>query len=281
MGMLRGLVHPLRRVAKRTVLHGYVGAVRPIGRAWDAWRGQQRIVVLVYHRVNNQLQDAVTVGVEQFDEQMRYLKNEYPVVRIEDIVHGRVPKDSARPSIAVTFDDGYLDNYENAVPILERYGVPAAFFVSTAMIGSRRGFAHDLRRLGFTLPNMTWDQLRYMRNAGFTIGSHTVTHVNCARTEPAVLRQELQDALETIRRELCTQEVFFAYPYGDRDDITPEAMQLVRDVGYAGCLSAYGGYNRGTVDPFDVLRVGVDNKFDRLAFQARVEGYQLQWWQLS
>ena len=281
MGFLSVCIQPFRRVAKRAVLHGYVDVVRPIGRRLDAWRHQQRIVVLVYHRVNDQIQDAVTVGVRQFEEQMRFLANEYPVVRVEDVIHSRVPSDEHRPVVVVTFDDGYLDNYENAVPILERYKVPAAFFVSTGMIGSRRGFAHDLRRLGFTLPNMTWDQLRYMRDQGFTIGSHTVTHVNCARTDPDVLRTELRSSLETLQRELRLSEVLFAYPYGDRDDITPEALQLVREVGYAGCLSAYGGYNRGKVDPFDVLRVGVDNKFDRLAFRARVEGYQLQWWQLS
>jgi peptidoglycan/xylan/chitin deacetylase (PgdA/CDA1 family) len=96
---------------------------------------------------------------------------------------------------------------------------------------------------------MDWDQLRAMRRWGFTIGSHTVNHIDCATEPEAVVRQELAQSRYTLLRELEVAKPILAYPYGGRLNMTPERLKLVREAGYIGCLSAYGGSNVTEVRP--------------------------------
>lgn len=263
----------LRRLCKDFLFWSYVRVARPPAARWLGWSGHQRIVVLLYHRVSDELRDSLTVGIEQFDAQMEWLARHHQVVSIADIVRGNVPRHNARPVVAVTFDDGYLDNFENAVPILLRHQVPASFFVSTGMIGADQGFPHDLKRLGSALPTMTWDQLRQMHALGFVIGSHTVTHLDCGSADLGAVRRELIESRDALRRNLGLDEVIFAYPFGGRANMNAAALQLVKETGYAGCLSAYGGFIGGQVDPYNVVRAGMASNHTALAFRAALEGF--------
>lgn len=263
----------IRVQAKELLFRGYAGAAGPLPRRLRAWRDRQRIVVLLYHRVNDDMRDSLTIGIEKFDAQMALLARHCRLVDVCDVVAGCVERDSQHPIVAVTFDDGYRDNYEHAVPILLRHRVPAAFFVSTGKIDVDGAFDHDLRRIGHGLPTMTWAQLREMRDAGFTIGSHSVTHLDCGRADLAQVRAELRESKETLVQKLGIERPIFAYPYGGRQNMTPQALDLVRAEGYAGCLSAYGGRNDGAIDPFDVRRVGINDNFTEWSFRARLEGW--------
>ena len=263
----------VRHLIKESVFFCYTRLFRAIPRRLLATANAQRIVVLLYHRVNDDLRDSVTVGIEQFDRQMCYVRQNYHVASIGDVITGKVPRNISRPVICVTFDDGYLDNYVNAVPILLKHKIPAAFFVSTGMMSSDRGFEHDLKKLGKALPNMTWEQIQYMHQLGFTIGSHTVTHINCRKSDPDLVREEILQSKRDLNEKLGMKEIIFAYPFGKKDDINQEILNFVRETGYIGCLSAYGGIIRKTVDPFNILRMGIDFNFTDRAFLARLEGY--------
>lgn len=97
--------------------------------------------VLMYHRVAKEPCDTygIVVSPEHFAEQMAYIAENFPVVRTEeDWSHIQ------EPSVAVTFDDGYADNFHNALPILEEYGIPATFFVSTEHLGTDELFWWDI-----------------------------------------------------------------------------------------------------------------------------------------
>src|SRR5262249_43511096 len=153
--------------------------------------------------------------------------------------------------VCITFDDGYLDNYEHAAPILIKHRMPAAFFVSTGMIGTERPFPHDLRRGNPAIPTMQWQHLREMRAAGFYIGSHSVSDIDCAREPESIVAGELTQSRQDLRRELGMERAIFAYPYGGKDNMTHERLELVKRAGYDGCLSAYGGVNVGKVDRFN------------------------------
>ena len=123
---------------------------------------------------------------------------------------------TGKPLAAVTFDDGYLDNFENAIPILKELNLPATFFVSTGLIGTDKGLPHDLEKLGKAVPVMNWEQLAEMHTAGFEIGAHTVNHINCANIELEKVKEELQESKQTIELKLNTRKVAFAYPYGGK-----------------------------------------------------------------
>jgi peptidoglycan/xylan/chitin deacetylase (PgdA/CDA1 family) len=262
-----------RTFAKNTLFRAYAGFAAPLPRRLRGWSGRQRIVVLLYHRVNDDMRDSLTIGLEQFDDQMALLARRCRVVDIRDVVAGRVTRDTARPIVAVTFDDGYRDNHDNAVPILLRRRVPAAFFVSTGKIDVDGAFDHDLRRIGFGLPTMTWSQLRDMHSAGFTIGSHSVSHLDCGAASLDQVRSELRESRAALASRLGLDEVIFAYPFGGRENMTPQALEIVRAEGYAGCLSAYGGRNDGPIDPFNVRRIGISHNFGEWPFRARLEGW--------
>jgi peptidoglycan/xylan/chitin deacetylase (PgdA/CDA1 family) len=122
-----------RRVAASALYHS--GAVRLVERAT-----RNRARIITYHRILSAasedvqfVQPGMFVTTERFEEQMRYLATNYQVVSLEEIPSAR------RPNVcAITFDDGWLDNYTNAYPVLQKYHLPATVFVATDYIGTHR-----------------------------------------------------------------------------------------------------------------------------------------------
>ena len=218
-----------------------------------------RIVVLLYHRVSDDARDNLTIGISHFDRQMAFLRRRCLMLSLDEVIafEEGIPRSNC-PLVCVTFDDGYLDNYEHAAPILRRHAIPAAFFVSTGLIGSDRPFAHDVRRKNARPPAMTWQQVQDLHRQGFAIGSHTVNHIDCAKETIERVRAELAKSRDDLRERIGMDKVYFAYPYGGRQNMTPERLQLIKEAGYTGCLSAYGGANVDRVDRFNVLRKAIN-----------------------
>jgi methionyl-tRNA formyltransferase/peptidoglycan/xylan/chitin deacetylase (PgdA/CDA1 family) len=261
-----------RRMASSERVNGSTRRILKNGVASVAFNGWRlggrvpfapRVKVLLYHRVSDEARDNLTVGVGQFERHMALIRRHCHPVSIEEVMSWDSVPRSSKPQVCITFDDGYLDNYAHAVPILERYQVPAAFFVSTGIVGTDRRFPHDVRRGNSPIPVMQWDHLRAMRASGFTIGSHSVSHIDCAGEPEEKVWQELVQSSADLQRELGLrkEELIFAYPYGGRQHMTPKRLELVRRAGYRGCLSAYGGSNVGTVDRYNVMRSGVHWEF--------------------
>ena len=98
------------------------------------------INVLLYHRVSNLNFDPwkLAIAPEEFDNHMRYIRDNYNIMRFEDDWSNINEK-----TIIVTFDDGYADNFYNAIPILKKYDIPATFFISTNNIGTNLEFWWD------------------------------------------------------------------------------------------------------------------------------------------
>ncbi|MFO1187519.1 MAG: polysaccharide deacetylase family protein [Alphaproteobacteria bacterium] len=262
----------VRNAGKDLVSRAYLATAARVGSRKLASADSQRVSIVCYHRVNEEMKDGVTVPPETFDRQVALIRRHYQVISLADLIAGRADRTSPRPIVAITFDDGYRDNYDEAAPILHRHDVPATFFVCTGLIGAKCGFQHDIRQYGRALPTMTWDQLREMR-AGFEIGSHTVHHANLAKVDEDVQHTELTLARDTIRREIGVEAVPFAYCYGGRGDITPQRRAMVREAGYTCCLSAYGGTNKGPIDPFDIKRFTASWAMRESVFRARIEGW--------
>ncbi len=255
-----------RSGARNAAKEAYFGASLPCLRAGLRRLLPPRITVLLYHRVSDDARDNLTVGIEQFDRQMALLRARCEVLSIERVIECPVVPRTGAPLVAVTFDDGYLDNYLNAAPILQRHRIPAAFFISTGIVGTDRRFPHDVRRGNAPIPVMQWDHLRRMRDQGFTIGSHSVSHIDCAAEDETTVRHELAQSRADLERELGLERLLFAYPYGGRHNMTPARLELVKQAGFVGCLSAYGGSNVATVDRYNVLRRGIHWEFSDRAF---------------
>ena len=112
-----------------------------------------------------------------------------------------------------------------------------------------------------------------MHELGFVIGSHTVTHLDCGAADKDTVRRELIESRDSLKQNLGLDEVIFAYPFGGRANMTIPVIQMVRELGYIGCLSAYGGYTSGRIDPYNIERVAINCNFSMLAFRSRLEGF--------
>ena len=99
-----------------------------------------KVLVLYYHKVSNIQHDwnSLAVSVKEFEEQMQYVKEHYQIMRAEDDFGKKKGN-----IVVITFDDGYEDNLINALPILEKYEIPATIFVTTGLVGSDRELWHD------------------------------------------------------------------------------------------------------------------------------------------
>ena len=93
-----------------------------------------------------------------------------------------------------------------------------------------------------------------------------MNHIDCAAEPEDKVRAELADSRDHLARELGASELFFGYPYGGRQHMTPQRLEMVKEAGYRACLSAYGGTNIGGVDRFNVLRCGIQWQFSDAAF---------------
>jgi peptidoglycan/xylan/chitin deacetylase (PgdA/CDA1 family) len=264
---------PLKIAAKQMLFGAYAHAFMPVQNWLHGRAGQQRVIILLYHRVSDQFRDNVTIGIERFDQHMAYVAKHFHTVSLKEIVEGRIPRNSSKPVIAVSFDDGYLDNYENAAPVLLKHQVPCTFFISTEKIRDNKPFDHDMRALGFGLDNMSWSQVRRMRDWGLHFGSHTRNHVNLAEIGDDLALEELQGSLNDIRKELDQEQVFIAFPYGRKKHITATRIDMMKKLGYAACFSAYGGLNGSDIDLFNIKRIGVNWAFDLTTLQARLRGW--------
>jgi peptidoglycan/xylan/chitin deacetylase (PgdA/CDA1 family) len=125
-------------------------ALRMLGQSWWPW---PRVTVLLYHRVidpedigelDPNLVDATPA---EFDAQMEILARYFTPVGIDQIIEARHGGSLPANAAIVTFDDGYRDNYKNAVPILKKHGMNAVFFVTTDYVSERRLFWWEIIRV--------------------------------------------------------------------------------------------------------------------------------------
>ena len=250
----------------------------PVGlrNAWLRLRRHTRCTVLLYHRVNDLSQDNLTTSTRRFAEHLSTLRRHYPVLSLSDALEAMRAGRYLGPNLVViTFDDGYADNHDAAAPILERFGLPASFFVTVGHVNTSRPLEHDARS-PHRFANLSWEQIRGLDARGFEIGSHGWSHKNLARCPLEEARREIRESRDLLAQELGHPIRAFAYPFGAATDMTPDVAREIRDAGFQVILSAYGGANLGTMDPLDVRRVGVSQAFDTLGLRAQVEGFALQ-----
>jgi len=142
----------------------------------------------------------------------------------------------ARGLVGLTFDDGYADFLDHAVPVLERHGMTGTLYV----VAGRLGGANDWDD-GPRLPIMDADQVRAVAAAGHEVGSHTMTHPRLAGADPADLAREVVESRRVLSAVLQAEVPGFCYPYGSYDDAAAEA---VRAAGYDhACVT--GDYDPG------------------------------------
>ena len=220
------------------------------------------LCVLMYHKVNDLEGNSVTVPVGQFEEQMAQLGElGYTAVSLDAVLDHYVDRKPLPPqAVLITFDDGYRDNLENAVPILQRYGYPAVLFVPIGYLGGGRPLPHDehLAVRGIVNSTLDWSELDELERAGVRIESHGIGHrpladleVDEAAREITLSKLRLEDALGRPVRA-------FAYVKGSEAHYRPVHLSLLRQAGYDVAFTSISGGNGRHSDPLQLHRYNVE-----------------------
>ena len=232
------------------------------GAGLDAVLLRNTAMVVAFHRVQDtERPEALTVGVRAFEQYCRFFREHFRVVALGDLVTRLERGLPAHRELAITFDDGYLDNHDMAAPILERLGLPATFFIVTDWMGTGLVPWWDRVR-NIQYPWMTWDHVRALHRRGFEIGAHTRTHVDLGVVTAEEAHREIAGARRDLERHLAAPVDLFAYPYGRRHNLTDSNLELVRAAGFRCCCSCFGGVNTRGSDPFRLARIAVTPRYD-------------------
>lgn len=191
-----------------------------------------KVPILMYHYVDatpppaGPYADSLTVRTKDFKAEMTYLvANGYHTVSLSDVylaMAGR--KRLPGKPVVLTFDDGGLDNFTVAFPVLEQHGLTATFFVITGRVGKEG--------------QMEWRQLREMAARGMSIQSHSVSHPDLRGVSAARLKSELVDSRTAIAEAIGLPSYVLCYPSGAYND---RVIKAARSAGYVMAVTTDRG----------------------------------------
>ena len=254
--------------------------------------------IVGYHRVVERLDvasgfalPAMEITASTFEKHVDWLAQNFEIISLEDFAMSRARRATSKPLAAITFDDGYADVYENAFPVLNRKGIPAAFFVVTDLVDSGLVPVHDrlyaalkstnvddafsmtqqmlrtrrhddvleiVEKFGCdktsdALRPMNWSILAEMRDAGMTIGSHSKTHAFLTNESFDRVTAELRESRSALQQHLGVAADLFAYPGGAFNN---SIVGAVRNAGYK--LAFTDCHHRDNHNPsFTITRRGL------------------------
>lgn len=176
-----------------------------------------KVTILMYHNITDGEEDYMSVHKDKFREQMKFIKdNGYNVISLDDLyayyTEGTPIDDK---SIIITFDDGYWNNYMNAYPVLKEFGFKATLFMITSMIDQKL--------------YLNKDRLREMDANGFSIQSHTVSHLELNKMSYDQQFYELSESKKILEDILGKEIKYISFPYGQ---FNKDTIMITRKLNY-------------------------------------------------
>jgi peptidoglycan/xylan/chitin deacetylase (PgdA/CDA1 family) len=229
----------------------------------SAMRASSGVTVLIYHRVGAGTTDERDLALEAFREQIERLST-VNVCSLNDAVTELGRNGVARDSrVVLTFDDGFLDVYENAWPLLRRHDLPFTIYLATAYVGGEMHWEGSTAKAPGR--GLTWGQLEEMVDSGLcTIGNHTHTH---ARPE-ALTTDELDRCSDEVERHLGVRPEHFAYTWG----IPVPSLENDLRARFRSAATGKLGRNLPGADPMRLRRIPVRRTDPIEFFQAKLTG---------
>jgi peptidoglycan/xylan/chitin deacetylase (PgdA/CDA1 family) len=211
-----------------------------------------KLPIFMYHHVSDSLYGAsksTLISPDNFERQMSYLfkKGFHCLTLSETVSNFQAGKPQPERSFVLTLDDGYVDNYEWAYPILKKFGFSATIFLVVKPVEERN--SHYL----------SWREIRELSQNNFTFGSHTLTHSRLSRLDEAAIQRELLESKKVIEDRVGLPVDLLAYPYGDSDD-------RVQDLACKNGYQAACGVDEGTLTLFNLWRVPINEDENDLTF---------------
>lgn len=227
-------------------------------------------IVLTYHNIGTPPGHgnlhSLYVTSRMFKFQMWYLKaSGFKVVPLHEIISFMKGNISGKKLVAITFDDGYQDFYENAYPVLKMFGYPSTVFLVTDLIGKENLW--DYRELNIRKRLLDWDKIVELRDHRVVFGSHTKTHPFLSKLSTSEIEDELFGSKTALEKKMGFPVELFCYPYGDYDD---RVVTTVKKAGYLGAATMNRGFIRIGDDPFEIRRLFVRLNTHPLLFMIKL-----------
>jgi peptidoglycan/xylan/chitin deacetylase (PgdA/CDA1 family) len=214
--------------------------------------GEATVPILMYHHIaETDSPSQYFVSPQDFELQIRSLKEwGYISISLTQLVQA-VENGAELPPrpVILTFDDGYMDVYENAFPVLQKYGFTGVTYIIVQQL-EIGGFQH-------------LEQLKEMLSAGWEVGSHTYSHSDL-RQAGVNLKEEINNSKQTLETLLEVPVKTFSFPYGTT---TSYVTQLVREAGYETAVGLGGFYKHVPKTLYYLSRIEVQGSFNLVQFE--------------
>ncbi len=218
-----------------------------------------KVLVLAYHRVH----PGHHTDPDTFEWQIKKLKEKFIPLTLEKVVafakgELRLEKDG----FAITFDDGWADNFLYAYPILKKLGVPATIFAPTSFVnrhltqprkpftGGYRAAFREIVEHGYSEEFLTWEEIKAMEPL-VAIESHGHRHINHSASMPKESEDDLKRSLEIIKKETATTPRYLAWPFGE---YSADAVRTAKSVGIGACFTMRPGRVSQGDDRYELKR---------------------------
>ena len=228
--------------------------------AKNAWKdlkfNDKPIPILMYHSVDYEKGNNLRIPKEKLREQMKYLKdNGFTTLTLEEVYDFMINNTPVpQKSVVLTFDDGYVDNYTNAFPILKEFGLKATVFVITSGV--------DNHRLTLTL-----EQCKEMDAYGIDIQPHTVNHEELDKLSYDKQLETLKQSKDFLDKGINKNCKFIAYPFGKYNDDTIKAAKAA---GYALGLRMTGGWAQKQDGIYTLRRIYIGGDYSLETFKNKI-----------
>ncbi|MBU3142926.1 polysaccharide deacetylase family protein [Clostridium sp. CF012] len=187
------------------------------------------IPVLMYHAIGYEKGNTARIPKEKFKAQMKYLKdNGYSTLTLDEAYDFfKTNKPVPQKSVVLTFDDGYVDNFLEALPILKEFGFKATYFIITNVVDKSPGY-------------MSLEQLKAMQANKMDIQSHTAKHEHLAKLSYEEQVKTLKESKAFLEKSLGKKVQYIAYPYGE---YSKETLTAVKKAGYTMAFTTGGRWS--------------------------------------
>ncbi len=206
--------------------------------------GNVTIPILLYHHIDiSPINSRYYVPPELFEQEIKVLHDwGFTSITLKMLVEA-ITKGTKLPPhpILITFDDGHIDNYTNAFPIMQKYGFTGGLYIVCNFMGTN----------GY----MNREQILEMVHAGWEVGSHSINHYDLRQLSLQQQQREIVESKKILEKKLGIDIVTFAYPFGAKNNTI---LGQVRTAGYIAGMGAEGYTdNQGEWNLFNLQRVEI------------------------
>jgi peptidoglycan/xylan/chitin deacetylase (PgdA/CDA1 family) len=211
-------------------------------------------IVVAFHSVTPDFSDgALRCSVKAFEEYCAFFARHLEVLPLTRLVDRLAAREPIGGKLSITFDDGYVDNVKLALPVLQRWSLPATFFVTSGFIETQTQTFWD-SDAGLRSEWMSWPQVVQLAKAGHEIGAHTVTHADLGKLSIPGAESELRGSRDVLAARIGSPPLHFAVPFGRPVPGLENVAEIARRLGFRSLSLCRGGLVPPSSDPMRLER---------------------------